>query len=84
VSERRLPTGHPGAAASSIRYNLPTRHSHPLGIRDDPIILILIIYSHHFIINNMQNEYIDLPINVQETPKQLLEKSEPFKVPQIA
>lgn len=30
----------------------------------------------------MQNEYIDLPINVQETPKQLLEKSEPYKVPQ--
>lgn len=28
----------------------------------------------------MQNEYIDLPINIQDTPEYLLEKAEPYKV----
>jgi uncharacterized protein YjfI (DUF2170 family) len=32
----------------------------------------------------MQNEYIDLPINIQETPKQLLEKAPVYKVPEKA
>lgn len=32
----------------------------------------------------MQNEYIDLPINIQETPKILLEKAAPVKVPEGA
>ena len=27
----------------------------------------------------MQNEYIDLPINIQDTPEYLLEKAEPYK-----
>ena len=27
----------------------------------------------------MQNEYIDLPINIHETPEYLLEKAEPYK-----
>lgn len=34
------------------------------------------------IINNMQNEYIDLPINIQQTPKQVLEKAPAYKVPE--
>lgn len=28
----------------------------------------------------MQNDYIDLPINIQETPKHLLEKAPLYKV----
>ena len=27
----------------------------------------------------MQNEYIDLPINIQDTPEYVLEKAEPYK-----
>lgn len=30
----------------------------------------------------MQNEYIDLPINIQQTPRSLLQKSEAYKVPE--
>jgi hypothetical protein len=30
----------------------------------------------------MQNDYIDLPINLQETPKHLLEKCEPVNFPE--
>ena len=29
----------------------------------------------------MQNEYIDLPVNIQETPKNLLDKAPVYKVP---
>ena len=30
----------------------------------------------------MQNEYIDLPINIQDTPEYVLEKAEPYKPPE--